>query len=116
MTDEELRSHHLLLVGSPRTNQVSAVILEKSSRFPVTFGQQSFSVAGQRFAHPETWVIAVGDNPLNPRFSAVMFTGLNAASTWQSVRNLPESSEPDAQIMLHSAGKRVRKFHLPHDH
>ena len=114
VTDEELRSHHLLLVGSPRTNQVSAVILEKSSRFPVTFGQQSFSVAGQRFAHPETWVIAVGDNPLNPRFSAVMFTGLNAASTWQSVRNLPESNEPDAQIMLHSAGKRVRKFHLPH--
>ena len=116
VTDEELRSHHLLLVGSPRTNQVSADILEKSSRFPVTFGQQSFSVAGQRLAHPETWVIAVGENPLNPRFSAVLFTGLNAASTWQSVRNLPESNEPDAQIILHSAGNRVRKFHLPHDH
>jgi hypothetical protein len=112
VTEDELKSHALLLVGHPATNRVSAKLLEQSSTFPVQFGSQSFIVSGDTYAHPDTWIIAAGENPLNKRYSLVVFTGLNAASTWRSVRNLPDSKEPSPQIILNVAGKRARTFRV----
>jgi hypothetical protein len=110
VTDDELKSRYLLLVGHPFTNRVSAKILEKSPQFPVQFGRQSFSVGGETFANPESWIVAAGENPFNPRYSAVIFSGLNAASTWRSVRDFPDSEKPNPQIMLGAAGKQTRLF------
>ena len=112
VTDDDLASHYLLLVGHPYTNRVSAQCVEKSPAFPVHFGQQSFTVAGETYAHPETWIIAAGENPFNPRYSAVIFSGLNATSTWRSVRNLLDSKEPNPQIILNVQGKRTRMFRV----
>ena len=113
VTDEDLETHYLLLIGHSLTNRISERVLEKSSRFPVRFGPQSFTVESELYAHPETWVIAAGENPFNPRYSAVIFTGLNAASTWRCVRNLPDSKEPSPQIILNVSGKRMRMFRVP---
>ena len=110
--DEDLETHHLLLVGYSLTNRISERVLEKSSKFPVKFGHQSFTVDGELYAHPETSVIAAGENPFNPRYSAVIFSGLNAASTWRCVRNLPDSKEPDPQVILNVSGKRTRLFRV----
>ena len=113
--DEDLETHHLLLVGYSLTNRISERVLEKSSKFPVKFGHQSFTVDGELYAHPETSVIAAGENPFNPRYSAVIFSGLNAASTWRCVRNLPDSKEPDPQVILNVSGKRTRMFRVRSD-
>jgi hypothetical protein len=112
VTEAELASHYLLLVGQPNTNRVTAQVLKKSPHFPVQFGRQSFTVGDERYAHPETWIIAAGDNPFNSRFSAVIFAGLSATSTWRSVRNLPDTNEPNPQIILDPSGKRTRKFRI----
>ena len=110
VTDEDLSSHYLLLVGNPSSNSITARCLARSNSFPVQFGQQSFVVAGETYANPASWVIAAGQNPFAPRYSAVVFAGLDAASTWRSVRDLIDSNEPNPQIILNSAGKRLRKF------
>ena len=112
VTDKELSSHYLLLIGNSFTNSITAQVLEKSVNFPVRFGRQSFTVADEIYANPDSWIIAAGDNPFDSHFSAVVFAGLNAASTWRSVRNLPDSDEPNPQIILNVAGKRTRKFRL----
>lgn len=112
VTEQELSSHSLLLVGRPATNRVSAQCAEKSAHFPVTFGAQSFTIDDEVYANPLTSVIVAGENPFNTKFSAVIFTGLNATSTWRCVRNLPESTEPNPQIILTVPGKRTRSFHL----
>lgn len=113
VTSEELAGHYLLLVGTPSVNRVTAQCLTESKSFPVRFGPQSFTVAGETYANPASWVIAAGQNPFGDRYSAVVFAGLDAASTWRSVRDLIDSDEPNPQIMLNSAGKRLRKFRLP---
>ncbi len=110
VSDEDLSSHSILLVGHSFTNRVSALCTEKSPGFPVRFGRQSFTIGTETYAHPETWVIAAGDNPFNLRYSAVIFAGLDAASTWRSVRNLLDPKEPNPQIILSVAGKRTRMF------
>ena len=112
VTQAELASHYLLLVGQPGTNRMTSEVVKKSAGFPVQFGRQSFTLAGDLYAHPDTWVIAAGENPFNARYSAVVFAGLSATSTWRSVRNLPDSSEPNPQIILNSSGKRTRKFRI----
>jgi hypothetical protein len=114
VTDEELSSHYLLLVGRPETNRVCARVAEKSSNFPAKFGPQSFVLHDETYAHPQTSVVAAGENPFNPRYSAVMFAGLSATSTWRCVRDMPETTEPQPQIILHVAGKRTRYFHVSH--
>ena len=110
VSDDELGSHYLLLVGHAFTNRISGLVQEKSSSFPVRFGRQSLTIADETYAHPETWVIAAGENPFNRRYSAVVFAGLGAASTWRSVRNLLDPKEPGPQIILNVTGKRPRMF------
>lgn len=110
VTDEQLSSHYLLLVGRPSTNRISARCVEKSTTFPVGFESQSFRINDEIYAHSDTWVVAAGENPFNPRYSVVIFGGLNAASTWRSVRNLPDPDDPNPQIILSVAGKRTRTF------
>ena len=112
VTAEELNSHHLLLVGHTFTNRVTAQVLEKSPSFPVRFGRQSLTIGGELYAHPDTWIIAAGENPHHSRFSTVIFAGLNATSTWRSVRNLPDGNEPNPQIVISVSEKRTRKLRI----
>ena len=85
ITEDDWKTHHVLLVGRPASN--SAV--ERAARtLPVTFGPASFTFKGQTYAHPGTAVIAAGDNPLSPRFQVVLFAGLSAEATWHCVDQL----------------------------
>lgn len=112
VTDDDLSSHYLLLVGRPSTNRVTAHCLRNTPRFPLTFGSQSFRIGDDVYAHPKTFVVAAGENPFNPRYSMVICAGLNATSTWNSVRDLPEETEPNPQILLHASGKKQRAFNV----
>ncbi len=78
VTEADLKSHHLLLVGRPDSN---AIAERFRARLPVAFGSGSFVVAGKTYANPASAVLAAADNPLNPRFSMVLVAGLSAEST-----------------------------------
>ena len=102
VTDDELKSHHLLVLGRPDSNTTAA---KCGSSLPLTFGQASLVLRNRTYAHPSSAVIAAGDNPLNGRFSVVLFAGLSADSTWQCVERLPGVA---AEAVLFAAGEKPR--------
>ena len=55
---------------------------------PIKFGSQSFVVKTDAYANAETGVFAATENPLNKRYSLLVATGLNAASTLRTVPRL----------------------------
>jgi hypothetical protein len=102
VSDADLKGRHLLLVGRPDTNSVAARVVKGLS---VTFGLASFVLRGETYAHAGSAVIVAGSNPLNPRYSVVVFAGLGAEATWQCVQRLPEEeSTPDTEALLMAAG------------
>jgi hypothetical protein len=108
VSDEELRQNHLLLVGRPAANRIAGRCLTKS---PATFAAGSFSVRGQSFAHPESAMVAAADNPLNPRYSAVVIAGLSAEATWKAIDQIhSEEDEPAPQVLLLPARRPAEKF------
>ena len=78
VTKDELKNHHLLLVGRPDTN---SVVARFRAALPVAFGSQSFAVRGETYAHMNSGVIAAAENPLNVRYSLVVAAGMSPAST-----------------------------------
>src|SRR5262249_17843996 len=59
-TDNDLKSHHVLLIGRPDTN---SVVARFRSALPVTFGRQSFAVRGETYAHANSPVAAAAGWP-----------------------------------------------------
>jgi hypothetical protein len=107
--EAELAKRHLLFVGRPATNQVTA---RYAGGLPVTFGPASFAVRNKVYAHPDSAVIAAGENPLNSRYSAVVYAGLGAQATWKSVQHLDPDELPPAQVILMPAGRKTARFRV----
>ncbi|HLQ45066.1 MAG TPA: hypothetical protein VK137_10080, partial [Planctomycetaceae bacterium] len=107
MTDEDLKSHHLLVVGEPTTNSLLRRAAEKS---PVRFGTQSFVVRDETFANPDSAVIAASENPWNERFSVVVFAGLSARATYRIVDSLSADEETAPQVVVFPANRAARRF------
>ena len=110
VTEDELRGHHLLLVGRPTTN---AVRQRLAAQWPVDFGPRSFTVRGQTYTHPESAVLAAGDNPLNPRYSAVLVAGLGSLGTYQTVGKLSDDVLGYAPIVIAPFGRDPRELVPP---
>jgi hypothetical protein len=96
VTDEELRSRHVVLVGRPATNTVSERF---AAALPVRFGAASFVAEGTTHFRAGAAVITAGDHPQSPRHSIVLHAGLSAEATWHCVR-LPESALGQATDLL----------------
>jgi len=109
VTDADLSGRHVLLVGRPATNKVAARCCEK---LPVSFAAASFAVRGETYAHPDSAVIAAGDNPLNARFSVVIYAGLGAAATWNCVQHHDPEHLPQPQVLLLPAGRKPARFRV----
>jgi Phospholipase B len=109
VTEDELKSNHIVLIGRPATNSVAARMV---SSLDVTFGPASFSVRGKTYARAESAVIAAGKNPLSNRFSVVVFAGLSATATWNLVHDLTEFEDPLPQVFVRPARHAPLKFHL----
>ncbi|HKB04677.1 MAG TPA: C45 family autoproteolytic acyltransferase/hydrolase [Gemmataceae bacterium] len=75
---DQLSGRHVLLIGGPGANRLADQWREK---FPARFGSGSFQVRDDRYAHPGSAVIAVGENPQGDSGSAVVVAGLSAEST-----------------------------------
>lgn len=102
LSDEDLRRHHLLLVGRPATNSLTARL---DGQLSVGFGTQSFTVRDQIYAHPESAVIAAGENPFNPRYSVVLVAGLSSLGTWQIMSRFMDDQLVYAPVVVLPHGR-----------
>jgi Phospholipase B len=82
---EDLKSHHLLLIGRPDNNSVVAAMKDS---LPITFGARSFKVQDQTYAHAGSSVLAAAANPHDPRYSIVVIAGLSAESAFHAAPSL----------------------------
>lgn len=102
-TDADLAGHHILLIGRPDSN---AVAKRFAKQLPIPFGPGSFTVRNETFAHPATAVVVAGANPLDAKFSVVLYAGLSADSTWHVVQRLYDrGSVPAPLVLLPPSGK-----------
>jgi hypothetical protein len=110
VVETDLRSHHLLLVGRPETNQLTARF---ATQVPVRFSSRSFEVRDDVYAHPETAVIAAGENPLNPRYSIVVIAGLSSLGTYQVAPQFEEETLSYAPVVVLPRGGEEEAFVAP---
>jgi hypothetical protein len=110
VNDDDLRGHHLLLVGRPQTNAVSQRL---AGQWPVEFGPRSFAVRGQRYTHPESAVLVAGDNPINPRYSAVLIAGLGSLGTYQVVGKFSDDLLGYAPVVIAPFARDTRELSPP---
>lgn len=109
VTEEQLKTHHLLLVGRPSVNRITQRMRDA---FPIRFGEQSFEVMSETYAHPKSAVIAAGVNPLNPRYAVTVVAGLCALSTYQAASQL-DYGDFGAEVKVLPNGGREKKLVIP---
>lgn len=107
VSDDDLRDHHLLLIGRPAT---SAISRRYAKDLAVKFGSSSIVVRGETYANAESAVICAGENPLNPRYEVVIYAGLGAEATRRLVESLPDRGGAPAEILLLPAGQKPRRL------
>ncbi len=110
VSEEELKTHHLLLLGRPDTN---SVVKKYHKELPISFGRGSFAVRQEVYAHPDSAVIVAAENPANKRFSLVVIAGLSAASTRNTVPVFRDHEARPAEVMILPHGAKARLLVLP---
>lgn len=105
-TDKILGSNHVLLVGRPAANSVTARF---ASALPLAFEAGSLRFRDAVFGHADTAVVVAADNPLSPRRSVVLFAGLSAAATWAVASDPRPLLGPPAEILLFPRGGPARR-------
>lgn len=105
VTDDDLKSHHLLLIGRPESNAAMAGLV---ANLPVSYGPTSFKVGDDTYAHASSAVIAAGPNPKNRRYEVVAFTGLGAEATWKCVESLPGRHDKASNVLVLAVGSSPR--------
>jgi hypothetical protein len=108
--DAKLGKNHVILIGRPETNRVTA---RCAAKVPVTFSPGSFTVRGKTYGNADSAVIAAGDNPMNPRYSTLVYAGLSAYSTWKCVHTREDEDLPSPQVVLLAAGEKPAHFRVP---
>ena len=108
-TEDELRNHHLLLLGHPGSNALAARFRHD---LPVAFGPHSFSIRGVPYANPDSSVLVAAVNPLNRRFSLVLYAALGTRATVDLVRKLEEENLSYAPVVLLPAGQKEHNMVL----
>ncbi len=108
-TDDDLKNHHVLLIGRPSANSATARLAEGLS---IRFGEASFAVRGDTYAHADSAVVAAGNNPLNPRYSIVAYAGLGARATRQCVESLPGRGGEAAEVVLMPVARSSKSLRI----
>jgi hypothetical protein len=111
VTDEELKTHHLLLVGRPDCN---TVVERFRAALPVRFGSRSFVVGKETYAHEDSAVVAAAANPLNPRYSLTVIAGLGAAATLRAAPRMLDGDEDQAgEVLVLTEGAKPQAVVVP---
>jgi hypothetical protein len=110
VTEDDLKTHHLLLVGRPDSN---TIVERFRSALPITFGSRSFTIRNESYAHHGSAVVAAAVNPLNPRYSLVVFAGLSAESTFHAPAALLLGKHTPAEVLVLPKKGRARSLVVP---
>jgi hypothetical protein len=105
VTEADLKSNHILLIGRPDSNSSFAKL---GGNLPVTFGATSFTVKGETYGHASTAVVSAASNPLNPRYEVVAFTGLGAEATWRLPQSLSGRHDEASNVLVLAVGSSPR--------
>jgi hypothetical protein len=97
VSEEELKTHHLLLIGRPDSN---SVVQRFKDAVPVAFGSRSFKVGADVYAHARSGLIAAGENPLQRRFSLVVIAGLEGSATRRIAPLLAQRQSRPAEVVV----------------
>ncbi len=110
VSDAELREHHLLLIGRPDSH---ALLARWRDRLPIGFGHRSFVVGDDAFAHPGSAIFVAIENPLNPRYSAVVLAALSAEAAVRTAPQLVTGGHKSGEVVVLAAGQFPRTLVLP---
>jgi hypothetical protein len=110
VTDKDLSANHLLLIGRPDCNRV---VERCRSQLPVSFGSRSFVAGNESYAHADSAVIGVTENPFNTRYSAVVVAGLSSAATLRAAPALVMESRRPAEAVALVHGGRPKEMLVP---
>jgi hypothetical protein len=105
VTDEQIKNHHLVLIGRPDSNLLTRRFREA---LPVSFGPRSFKIGADQYAHCGSGVLASTDNPTNPRFSIVVLAGLSADATTRLPELVFGNGTQGADIVIAAQGAKAR--------
>jgi hypothetical protein len=105
VTDDDVKNHHLLLIGRPDCNRL---VDRFRAALPVEFGWRSFVARDETFAHAGSAVITSVDNPANPRFSVVVLAGLSAEATTRTPAALFTRGAAGANAIVLPHGQRPK--------
>jgi hypothetical protein len=104
MDDDQLKDHHLLLIGRPSCNRITAKMVKA---FNASFGEHSFTVGGKKYANPNSALLIAGTNPLNDRFCVVVLAGLSAQETLRNSSAIAEVGDSEAQVISNGDTKEL---------
>ncbi len=114
VTEPDLKSHHLLLIGRPACN---GVVQRFAKQLPVEFGLSSVAIRNwpeprecPTYANVRSAVIAAAENPNNRRFSLVVIAGLDASGTLRAAPYLMEKVHQDAEVVILPYREKVRSL------
>jgi hypothetical protein len=108
VTEDDLKTHHLILIGRPDSNPL---VRRFADGLPVKFGRRSFTVRHQAYAHAGSAVIAAAENPLDPRYSLVVVAGLSAEATVHAPPSLLGRGTAEVVVLPH--GGKPRSLVVP---
>jgi hypothetical protein len=111
VTEQEVKSHHLILVGRPDCN---ALVERFRAALPVRFGSRSFVVRHDAYAHADSAVVAAAANPLNPRYAVTVVAGLSSEATLRAAPAfLHERRGGTPEVLVLPHGDRGRALVVP---
>jgi hypothetical protein len=110
VTVEDLKSHHVILIGRPDSN---SLVKRFQEDLPISFGPRHFVVQNEVYAHTDSAVLAAAENPVNKRYSLVVVAGLSAASTLRTAPALVASTTQTAEVVVLPHGAAVRSLIIP---
>ncbi len=106
VSEDELKKNHVILIGRPECNSLTA---KYRSALPIKFGDQSFVVRDQAYAHQGSAVVVAAENPLNKRFSLVVLAGLNGSSTLRTATQFMQHHQP-AEVVVYPNGAATQSL------
>jgi hypothetical protein len=78
VSQDDLKSKGVFLVGRPETNKISQ---QFKDIFPIKFDEDKFTWQGVTYDQPTQGVAQIVENPLDPESGIVLFTGLSGDAT-----------------------------------
>ena len=100
VTDDDLKKNHIILIGRPACNRLTAKYREA---LPIQFGTGSFVVNGEAYAHQGSAVVVAAENPLNKRYSLVVLAGLNGSSTLRTAGQFMQQHQAAELVVFPNA-------------